>query len=797
MRLFLSPSKVTGGIARVIEAQQEYFASSIVETVLEADTVGIHAGSIPRRLTNSQHIVAHCHGFLWNKYDWGGQESINELVTEANHIADKITAPTEWVADAIRRATNRPVSVIPHGIDMNEWQPGKNNKHYVLWNKSRVDRVCDPQPVYQVAKLLPDVQFRMTVGKQTSKNITITGLTPYEEKAPVQEAGVYLATAQETFGIGILESLACGVPVVGWDWGGQSSILPSSWLAPEGDIKRLAELIEWALNTDLRDQCLEIAVRYPWSAAMKLYEQAYEPIHYTKRISVVIRNYNLREYLPNCIESVLPQLTNQDECIVVDDCSTDDSLEVIKDYPEVKVVKTEKNIHLAGALNAAMMFTSGKYILHIDADNAIMPDTLDVLSEALDQDRHIDIAYGNVKWEPPQRTTWPPAVFSAKDQLDHKNQIPCTAMYRSKVYEATGPYRFRCRVAEDADFWCRAVRLGFIPKHVTDSQTLVYRVRPGTTSQQTPDWDWHKWYPTEHNGAYDNTPAIVSVIIPVGPGHELYLQDALDSVWAQTFRNWECIVVNDTGYDIWTPRWVKLATTTGKTGTSNARNEGLSIASGPLWASLDADDYYTDKNALLKLIKAWQQNRHCYVYTDYIRNGGNVEKTPDKVCDIIKQKMPHTMTGLYPNLPNIRFKDRIAEDWDYVLQLTKLGYCGVRVPEALSYYRIESGSRRRLATPEVLKQVQDEWKDVEFMCGCTNTQQTQQQVIPGDMILLRYLGSEPKRYFIGQVTGRTYAFGSLPEMQEKYVFASDAPGFLSRVDRFVLTGNMASNPPPD
>lgn len=863
VKIFINPKFTSvdkgyhGGIRRVIDAQREYFGDRITDDYNEADVIAIHAGSlVPVR--PDQGMVAHCHGMMWNKYNWDpSYNELNKLVIEAMRQADIITAPTEWVANSIRHGMYSECTVIGHGVDV-QWTPVGSRERYVLWNKSRIDQVCNPVPVYKLAQMMPDVEFKMTVGQALTKNITITGLTPYADVLPVQQAGVYLATAQETFGIGILEALACGVPVVGWNWGGQAEIIEhgvTGWLAREGDYASLAEGIRWALSTDITDSCIAAAKNYTWEKACRSYEEVYERAtkKKSKKVSVIIRNYNLEEYLEDAINSCVGQLdSQQDELIVLDDCSTDNSKEVfdsvkssIFDGPHnIKWVQTPTNLHLAGAQSYGIEHSEGEYIVLLDADNMLAPNMIDTLKEALDNDRKIDIAYGRIRFVKPDGVTpdarisghedgisaWPPATFRLERQLAHNNQIPCTAMYRRRVYDRVGPYRARCRVAEDADFWCRATSLGFRPAFITDAPTFIYRNRPGTLSQTSADWNWEKWYDWRGRpplAAYGNhTPSVasceplVTVIIPVGVGHELALQDALDSVYYQTLKNWNCIVVNDTGKPLpWIPPWAKVLNTK-KIGVSAARNIALESIKTPTWLPLDADDYLAPE-ALERFLSTYVKNGG-YAYSDYYTiNTDDVKlvRVPDDCCSRISQEMPHLVTCLYPT-NNLRFDEtlEIAEDWDFALQMTYIGYCGVRVPEPLVYYRHSTGNRRVRFTDDHRIALRDKWEGLQVAgCGCGGNKgrivsqpvnildQAQNdlsatgiidQVNSNQMTLLQYIGEEQKRYFTGKVTKQIYAFGTMANHNVKWVYNDDVPGFLDRQEfrlaaDSVLSGGMA------
>lgn len=91
-------------------------------------------------------------------------------------------------------------------------------------------------------------------------------------------------------------------------------------------------------------------------------------------LSVAIPNYNNSKFLPKCVESIVAQsYDNLIEILIVDDCSTDNSREVIlalaDQYPIVKPVLLEKNGRVSAARNAGLMAAMGEYITFVDADD--------------------------------------------------------------------------------------------------------------------------------------------------------------------------------------------------------------------------------------------------------------------------------------------------------------------------------------------------------------------------------------------------------------------------------------------
>jgi teichuronic acid biosynthesis glycosyltransferase TuaG len=90
-------------------------------------------------------------------------------------------------------------------------------------------------------------------------------------------------------------------------------------------------------------------------------------------VSVIIPNYNNEEYLRQCIDSVISQTYRVSEIIIYDDCSTDTSRDILKEYENsnelVTVLYGEKNVGVSAARDRAIKAASSEYICMLDADD--------------------------------------------------------------------------------------------------------------------------------------------------------------------------------------------------------------------------------------------------------------------------------------------------------------------------------------------------------------------------------------------------------------------------------------------
>jgi glycosyltransferase involved in cell wall biosynthesis len=100
-------------------------------------------------------------------------------------------------------------------------------------------------------------------------------------------------------------------------------------------------------------------------------------------ITVYIPAYNVARFLPTAIESLLAQTLAPAEIVVIDDGSRDDSAIVAQRYPQVTVVRHERNSGLAAARNTAFRVARGEFVASLDADCVAQPTWLEKLSQHL------------------------------------------------------------------------------------------------------------------------------------------------------------------------------------------------------------------------------------------------------------------------------------------------------------------------------------------------------------------------------------------------------------------------------
>ena len=174
-------------------------------------------------------------------------------------------------------------------------------------------------------------------------------------------------------------------------------------------------------------------------------------------VSIILPVYNGEKYLEQSIESCLSQTYSNIELIIVNDCSTDKSLEIIERYcvndSRVRLVNNPINKKLPASLNIGHSFAKGAYLTWTSDDNFYNPRAIETMIEVIEA-RNVDIVYANYNLIDDDVEK----VFNLKDYgfLIFSNVIGACFLYHSNVYNKN-KYDESLFLVEDYDFWLQSL----------------------------------------------------------------------------------------------------------------------------------------------------------------------------------------------------------------------------------------------------------------------------------------------------------------------------------------------------
>ncbi|HKC68443.1 MAG TPA: glycosyltransferase [Bacteroidia bacterium] len=212
---------------------------------------------------------------------------------------------------------------------------------------------------------------------------------------------------------------------------------------------------------------------------------------------------------------------------------------------------------------------------------------------------------------------------------------------------------------------------------------------------------------------------LVSIIIPCYNA-EQYIAQAIESVFNQTYKNFEVIIINDGSSDrseevinnfLSLDERIQLHNQSNK-GVSKSRNRGLAIAKGEIIAFLDADDAWEPENLEVKAKKLLSEPDVYWVYSDVYLADEELKKTAilegitaENILDSLlarRGEIIHAPSGVVLKKEcftkyNIEFDPNAtpSEDLDLCIQISAKGYKGFRIPEPLWTYRVLTNSLSR------------------------------------------------------------------------------------------------------
>lgn len=190
------------------------------------------------------------------------------------------------------------------------------------------------------------------------------------------------------------------------------------------------------------------------------------------KISVIVPMYNAEKYLSTCVNSILTQTFKDFELILIDDFSTDRTLQIAGSFkdPRVKIARLRQNLGNPGAVrNIGLNFARGEFVYFMDNDDAIMQNAFAILIDAMNK-TNADIVY-SCRWlvaDNPEftsldnlplhmnATSSEPVSKDLKTRIlqelceHHMHSVAWLCLYRRTIFEnPNGKIRFPNALAED------------------------------------------------------------------------------------------------------------------------------------------------------------------------------------------------------------------------------------------------------------------------------------------------------------------------------------------------------------
>jgi glycosyltransferase involved in cell wall biosynthesis len=218
-------------------------------------------------------------------------------------------------------------------------------------------------------------------------------------------------------------------------------------------------------------------------------------------VSAVIPAYNIGKLVARAIDSVLAQIHQPDEIIVVDDGSTDDTAAVIQSYGSKVIYIYQENLGLAGARNTGIRAANCDWVAFLDGDDEWLPQHLQSQADLLQANKDLVWSCGNfdrclcnenqrAPHLDPQKAA---KLLAQKDYFEdffdaftaYAGPNGDTAIIKRQILHEAGLFHSGMPFAEDIDMWFRIAmrwpKVGYVPQPIA----VYHLYRPGSLANET------------------------------------------------------------------------------------------------------------------------------------------------------------------------------------------------------------------------------------------------------------------------------------------------------------------------
>lgn len=220
-------------------------------------------------------------------------------------------------------------------------------------------------------------------------------------------------------------------------------------------------------------------------------------------ISVITPSYNGEKFIEDTINSVLAQTYEKWEMIIVDDCSTDQTRNILDEYQKkdsrIHTIYLKENLGAAGARNTALRQAKGKYIAFLDGDDVWYPTKLEKQLAFMEER---DLAFSFTQYDlMDEHGEKMGSTVTIPESIDYKGLlkntiIGCLTVMINK--EKTGYFEMPdIRTRQDFALWLAILKKGFTAYGLQETLS-TYRIVPGSISSNKIKAAKKTWYVYRH-----------------------------------------------------------------------------------------------------------------------------------------------------------------------------------------------------------------------------------------------------------------------------------------------------------
>lgn len=197
------------------------------------------------------------------------------------------------------------------------------------------------------------------------------------------------------------------------------------------------------------------------------------------KVSIVLPTYNGEKYIKESIDSIINQVYMDWELIIVNDCSNDNTLQIIHEYEErdkrIKVINNPKNRKLPKSLNIGFKNAVGEYLTWTSDDNIYLPNAIEKMVNYLEEHPADYMVCAGMNWIDADGNILQEnhPQYSNKRMMSN-DYVGACFLYRRKVIYDVGEYDPNMFFVEDYEYWLRIL---FKYKYIANINEILYLYR--------------------------------------------------------------------------------------------------------------------------------------------------------------------------------------------------------------------------------------------------------------------------------------------------------------------------------